>query len=168
MKRYYLLISLSLLTGLFIYIFYRTEHTVINILLHKLSRGSLHQFRIGLRAHLKLPASVVFSLPEGLWVFAATLTSKHLYCIVYKKRIHLSWLPMSYAVLLECLQLMHIMPGRFDVLDLFFSLCLGLWALRKIECPLPPQYLSRQFNYRTLSVVYIYAIVFLSHVSRTR
>ena len=165
MKRYCAIISLALLTGLLLYLVYRTDRTIVNILLDKLTHGRSHDIRIILRKKIPLPGFIIFSLPEGLWVFSATLVSKHLYCGIKGVRLHLSWLPLFYAVLLEGLQWLHLMPGRFDIMDLSLSALFTIWALKGINCPLPEQDVFRQVNYRTFSLVYIYGIVFLSHVS---
>ena len=165
MKRYCTIISLALFASLFIYLVYRTEHTVVNIMLNTISNGKAIKTILYLRAHFPLPDLMIYSLPEALCVFAATLVSKHLYLKYRQRNIHLAWAPLCYAVVLELLQLLHWMPGSFDWLDILLSSALTLVAISFIKCPLPIQYLLRRFNYRTFFFIYIYAIVFLSHVS---
>lgn len=166
MKRYCIIISMALLTGLFIYLCYRSPDTVVNILLHRISNGNGARRTQWIRDHIPLPGFVIYSLPEGLWVMAATMISRRLYCKLGEIRWHLSWLPLGYAVLLEFLQLLRLMPGRFDPADIACASLLALWAIKKVHCPLPPQDFFRKINYRTLSFIYVHAIVFLSHVSR--
>ncbi|KAA5537120.1 hypothetical protein F0919_05465 [Taibaiella lutea] len=165
MKRYCTIISLALFAGLFIYLFYRTQHTVVNIMLDKLSYGNALAAILYIRKHFLLPEFVIYNLPEALWVFAATLVSKHLFIKLGRKNIHLAWTPLCYAVLLEFLQLLHWMPGSFDWLDILPSFAFTLCAVYFIKCPLQTQQLLGKFNYRTFFFIYIYAIVFLSHVS---
>lgn len=165
MKRYCTIISLALFTSLFIYLVYRTQHTVVNIMLNGLSHGQAIQAILQIRKCLALPDFIIYSLPEALWVFAATLVSKHLFIKFRKRNLHLAWVPLCYAVLLEFLQLFRLMPGRFDWMDILPSLTFTLYAVYFIKCPLPTQQLLGRFNYRTFFFIYIYAIVFLSHVS---
>jgi len=165
MKRYCTIISLALFTSLFIYLFYRTQHTVVNIMLNKLSHGQAVTSIHYIRDHFPLPVFLIYSLPEALWVFAATLVSKQLFIKFRERNFHLAWAPLSYAISLEFLQLFHLMPGSFDWMDISLSLGFTLYAVRFIKCPLPAQQLLGKFNYRTFFFIYIYAIVFLSHVS---
>jgi hypothetical protein len=165
MKRYCTIISLALFAGLFVYLFYRTQHTIVNIILDKLSQGHALAAIFYIRKHFSLPEFVIYSLPEALWVFAATLVSKHLFIKLGKRNFHLAWTPLCYAVSLEFLQLFHLMPGSFDWMDILPSLAFTLYAIYFIKCPLPTQQLLGKFNYRTFFFIYIYAIVFLSHVS---
>jgi hypothetical protein len=165
MKKYCTIISLALFSGLFIYLVFRTQHTVVNILLNKLTAGHALPTILLIRKHCPLPSFIIYSLPEGLWVFAATLVSKHLFINIGKRTLHCAWLPLCYAVLLELLQRIHLMPGSFDLMDILLPLVFTLYGVYCIKCPLPIQYLLRKFNYRTFFFIYIYAIVFLSHVS---
>lgn len=165
MKRYCTIISLSLFFGLFVYIIFRSQHTIVNIMLNTLTNEEASPIIIVIRKHCPLPDFAIYSLPEGLWALAATLVSKHLFIRLLNKQIHLAWMPLCYSVSLELLQLFHIMRGRFDVMDILWSFFFTLIGIYIIKCPLPIQYLFRKFNYRTFFFVYIYAIVFLSHVS---
>lgn len=165
MKKYCTIISLALFSSLFVYLVYRTQHTVVNIMLSKLSHGKSIQTIVAIRHLIPLSSFMIYSLPEALWVFAATLVCKHLYVKIRNQSFHLVWTPFFYAVSLEFLQLLKITPGKFDVMDMLPSLVLSLYAIYFIKCPLPAQQLLRKFNYRTFFFIYIYAIVFLSHVS---
>jgi hypothetical protein len=165
MKRYCAIISLALFASLFIYLFFRTQHTVVNIMLAKLSHGHTLAAILYIRKHFPLPEFAIYSLPEALWVFAATLVSRHLFIQFGKQNFHLAWSPLCYAVSLEFLQLFHLMPGSFDRMDVLTSAAFTLFAVYFIKCPLPTQQLLGKFNYRTFFFIYIYAIVFLSHVS---
>ncbi len=78
MKKIYWFIILALSFCLFVYLFYRTERTVVTEMF--ISLISFDRF-IGLRKNitnaLPLNKHIVYSLPEGLWVFCITLTSKY-------------------------------------------------------------------------------------------
>lgn len=165
MKKYCTIISLALFASLFIYLFYRTQYTIVNIMLTSISGGQSKASILYIRNHFPLPGFVIYSLPEALWVFAATLVSRHLFLKFNGKNFHLAWMPLSYAISLEFLQLLRLMPGSFDLMDILLSLAFTLHAVYFIKCPLPTQQLLGKFNYRTFFFIYIYAIVFLSHVS---
>lgn len=165
MKKYCTIISLALFGSLFVYLVYRTPHTVVNIMLTGLSHGRWSETITALRNHIPASPFVIYSLPEALWVFAATLVCKHLYFKIKTHNLHLAWTPFFYAVSLEFLQLLKITRGHFDVMDILPSFLFSLYAIYFIKCPLPTQQLLSRINYRTFFFIYIYAIVFLSHVS---
>ena len=167
MKRYYTIIVTALLAALFIYLFYRTEKTIINIMFTKLFGSSITiSLRHFFKTYLPLPDLIVYSLPGALWVFSATLISRHLYVRFRKYVVPLCIFPMLYTVLLEFLQLTHFLPGTFDYIDIILAMGFGLLARRSVKCPMPVQHIFYQYSYRTTSLVYIYGIVFLSHVQR--
>lgn len=164
MKRYCTIITLALMSCLFAYVVYRTDRTIVNILLDHITSGKASPVRTWLRSHISLPEWCIYSLPEALWVFSAALVSRRLYAVIGEKRFYLSWMPLVYAVLLEFLQLAHVMPGSFDIMDLGLALLFSLYAHYGIRCPLPQQHVFGLLNYRTFFLVYVYALVFLSHV----
>lgn len=165
MKKYCTIISLALFFGLFVYLVFRSQHTIVNILLNKLTNGNAMPIICDIRQHFLLPKFMIYSLPEGLWALAATLVSKRLFLRTKRGSLHLAWVPLIYCISLEILQLFGWMPGSFDFMDILFPLVLTIYGIYFIKCPLPIQYLLQRFNYRTFFFVYIYAIVFLSHVS---
>lgn len=165
MKKYYTTTAVALLVSLFIYIVYRSEQTVVNILLDQLTGHRAFLWKQQVRHLLPLPGYIIFSVPEGLWIFAATLISKNLYLVYRHRKFHLVHVPILYGIGLEFLQLLHIMPGRFDILDILFTLFFWLLAMLFISNPFRQQSIREQFNYRTFLLLFAYGIVFLSHVS---
>ncbi len=109
----YLLVILALLASLYIYHGYRDEHTVLNIIWPSIL-DDFSTLRIK-----SLPAWVVFSLPEALWVFAATVLSADLYLTESWPKIGFLLLPLLFGLGLELLQLLHITDGVFDILDIW-------------------------------------------------
>lgn len=161
----YILIFCSLAISLFIYIFFRTEKTVINTVFSTLisldNYVSLKQF---ITAHLSLPSFVIYSLPEGLWVFAITLTSKNLFLKIGGAVFNGIYFPLFFAVGLEFLQLFGITNGRFDYWDILVAVL--FWALARygIQALGPKQNILAPFQTRGVFCVFTYAIVYLAHV----
>lgn len=164
MKKYLWLIALSLVTGLFIYIFYRSDRTVINLIVNLFGKEHMTNFRLNLRHALPLPDFMVYSLPEGLWILAATLISRQFYFSIHRIHLQFYYLPIAYAGSLEIVQKLHLWNGRFDWMDLLFS-SIG-WGVAML-LPIPPHQINirQNFNRQLLPLGFIYAIVFLSHVS---
>lgn len=167
MKNKYWLIIVSLLFSLFIYLFYRTEKTVINQLLIALfSRGRFTAWRTFVTAALPLNKHIIYSLPEGLWVFCITLTSNFLYVTVYKRKINLLFLPLVFSIGLELLQLLHITNGRFDFWDIGVSIsCWGV-AVVIMKRKSVTQNMLKPFTVNGFVCVMSYLIVYLAHVVR--
>lgn len=75
-----------------------------------------------------LPKWVIFSLPDGLWMYSFTST-----LLIYWNNQNINyWLliPFSAGIITEILQLFNIFPGTFDIIDLIF-LTLG-FTLSKV------------------------------------
>lgn len=126
-RRDYILSGLALFAGLYIYAVYRTEKIVVNQIVEFLARSfyqSVVEYR---RAKVLLPDWMVYSLPEGLWVFSVTILSGGISLKLFKKRISFIFIPILYALLLELMQLFQITNGRFDVVDIGVSI--GFWLM---------------------------------------
>jgi hypothetical protein len=167
LKRIYFFIATALLTALFIYLFFRTEKTVVNELFIRIfSREKYTGLAIFFRQHLPLPPHIIYSLPEGLWVFSITLTSKKLLLKAGRFNLDGEILPIIFAVALELFQLMNLTNGRFDLWDIGLSF-LG-WGIARffINLPFPARNIFKPFNARSIICVLSYVIVFLAHVWR--
>lgn len=164
MKKYYIAVGVALLTSLFIYLFYRTEKTVVNILFDFLTNHQMNDIRNNVRQTFPLPSFIIYSIPEGLWVFSATLLSKNIYIRIVKLNFHLGFLPFLYAILLEFVQLFHILHGHFDWMDILFSTLCWLVAFY-IPSNIKATHISLQPSSNTFKLMFVYGIVFLSHVS---
>jgi len=167
MKKKYWLITLSLLVSLFIYLFYRTEKTIINQI--AISILSLHRFvawRSFMTKLLPLNEHIVYSLPEGLWVFCITLTSNFLFVKLYNRKINLLFLPLVFSIGLEFLQLLHITNGRFDFWDIGISVACWAMAIYVMKRKSVTQNILKPFTINGFVCVASYLIVYLAHVSR--
>jgi hypothetical protein len=165
MKKEYLLIGLSLLISLFIYLFYRTERTLVNELVIRL---------MSLETYKNLKASIVhtiplndvadYSLPEGLWIFCITLTSKPFYIRLYRWRIDCVYIPLIFCLSLEMLQLLHVTNGRFDLMDIGIFVLFWLLGRCKLNEGIEKRHLWTQINGKTWVCLSSYGIVYLAHV----
>lgn len=165
MKQKYILIYLLLLVSLFIYLFYRTEKTLVTSLFIRIvSPETYAELKTNILAALPLNNVLIYSLPEGLWVFCITLTSKPYYIKVYKLRIQCLYMPLIFCFSLEIFQLFNITNGRFDFMDLLF--CLVFWALgRFLFRDKAGQYnLFSSRDVQSVVCLASYSIVYLAHV----
>ena len=154
-----------LLISLLIYIFYRSELTLINQLFSLfIPLADLLQWQNTIQTAFPLPNWVVYSLPEGLWMLVVTLISKEFYFSRQSKNYNLVFFPLLLATVIEIFQYLHITDGIFDWLDL--GLSFAFWG---IACfLLPPRFhpvqLNHSFSYRGIILISSYAIVILSDV----
>ena len=164
-KQNYIIVS-ALLASLFVYTFYRTEHTVVNRLFAWLiSSDNFHSVRIAVRSILPLNEFVIYSLPEGLWIYCITLLSRQ-YCTRIKGwQLDCALIPLVYAVALELMQLLHIIRGRFDFMDVWVSSVSWLLAIYSFREPTPAHKLSTHGARKKIVCALTYGIVYLSHVT---
>jgi hypothetical protein len=160
------LIILSLLISLFIYLFYRTEKTVINEMVIAMISWERYTLWRGIAVNFfPLNDMVIYSLPEALWVFCITLTSKPFYLHLNKWRIDCVFAPLIFCIGLELLQLFHFTNGRFDFNDIWMSFLfwmIGNYAFRDES---EKQNILTPLNSRTIVCLATYSIVYLSYVS---
>ena len=121
MKRYQLSIIIPLLMSLFVYLFYRIDQTNINLILNTLFQNSFSELKTSINQMIQLPEFMIYNVPEGLWVFSISLLGAKLFIKIKKVRIHLIYLPISFALVLEIIQAMHITNGTFDPMDMLIS-----------------------------------------------
>ncbi|RYZ25341.1 MAG: hypothetical protein EOO10_18530 [Chitinophagaceae bacterium] len=165
MKKNYSLIVLSLLISLFIYVFYRTEKTVINAMfIPFVSCDNFIQWRQYVSYYLPLNEIIIYSLPGGLWVFSITLTSKFLYFYIGSRKFDLLFLPLISSIGLELFQLLHLTNGRFDFWDIGLSLLFWAIAARYFNNELKPQHIIKPFSENSLVCLVSYLVVYLAHV----
>ena len=165
MKKHLILIVPALLISLFIYLFYRTEKTLINELFaFFISKNSYSDMRSWINLQFPLHKAIIFSLPEGLWVFCITLTSKHLYFKFAKREIDCAIIPLLFSIGLEFLQLFHITNGRFDLLDILISVFFWFTAYFIVDYQFSKENPFKSFSMRTIAFLTSYAIVYLAHV----
>lgn len=165
MRKIYFLTFLSLSICLFIYLFYRTEKTVVNeIFISIISFEKYLELRNIISNILPLNKYIVYSLPEGLWVFSTTLNSKFLFIKIGNLKIDLVFVPIVFSIGLEIFQLLHLTNGRFDLWDIGFSVFFGLVANYLILYKSTQQNILNPFTKRSLICILSYSIVYLAHV----
>lgn len=155
----------ALMISLFIYLFYRTDKTVINDLIIKLMTER-HYFSLKQAIQTAFPLNdfIIFSLPEGLWIFCITLTSKAFYIPFFRWKINGIAIPLLWAFGLELLQLLGIANGRFDYADLTCVLFFWFIAAYLVK-PIPnKQRFFKSFDNPTAVCIFSYAIIYLAHV----
>lgn len=163
-KRYYI-VGASLLASLFIYLFFRTEKTVINDLAIRLiSFGNYAALKAYVQRTVILNDWMVYSLPEGLWVFCITLISKP-YVVGYKSlEIEGVMVPIIFCIGLEFLQLLQWTNGRFDPADIWTSVIFWFLAAYAFKEKCGKQNILATLNARSIMCFFTYGIIYLSHV----
>jgi hypothetical protein len=162
-----LLAACGMLFSLYIYLFYRTDKTVINqIAISLYSFQDYASLKSSVAQQYPMPNLVVYSLPEAFWVFFITLTSVNFYLSIGKYKLPLIYFPILFAVVLEFLQLYHITHGSFDFRDIWLSAIFWLIAIMLSSAN------SKKYDIRSLNAtlgrflfVFSYAIVYLAHVN---
>ena len=150
---------------MFIYLFYRTEKTVINeIFIHIISNQRFVVLREVVTHLLPLNKFVVYSLPEGLWVFCITLTSKSLYIQSLDRKINCIFIPLLFCLTLEIFQLVHFTNGRFDFFDIWFSVSFWILAYYFFKDDPDKQNILQPISFRTIMCMASYGIVYFAHV----
>ena len=157
----YILITAAMLLGLYLYFMYHSQDTIVNVLLAKLGVREFPFLMNIWHKHYAIPQWCMYSLPEGLWVFSATLLSIRLQFPIWGKRIQLQYLPFLFAILVELIQVLGITNGQFDCMYIFFSFIFsGLALLIPSKEQKKNAIESREF----WLLVLIYALVYLSDV----
>ena len=151
--------------SLFVYLFYRTEKTVINeIFISIVSFDNFVELRRCITGTLTLNEHIIYSLPEGLWVFCITLTSKFLFVKAGSREIDLHFVPLIFSIGLELFQLLHLTNGRFDFWDIGVSVLFWAIANYVIKYNNSRQNILNPFTGRSLICLLSYQIVYLAHV----
>lgn len=165
MKRNTILIIISLLISLFIYLFYRTDRTLVNqLVIHLISFDTYVRLKASVAVALPLNDIIVYSLPEGFWVFCITLTSRHYYVRMMGRRMNCLYIPIIFSVVLELFQLLHITNGQFDLMDISVSFVFWLSGAYLIGGRYQKQNILTQLNLQTTVCLASYCIVYLAHV----
>lgn len=166
MKKYIPILALCLSACLFIYVFYRTEKTLVNyIATALLSKEGYKGVKEIIISVLPLKDVIIYSLPEGLWVFCITITSSFFYIKMQNRKLSLTLIPLLLAILMEVSQLLQFTNGRFDFMDILFSAVFWLLALCCTKSVSAREPVFRSFDARTAFCVGCYSIVYLAHVA---
>jgi hypothetical protein len=164
--RYEFFVLPLLLFSLFIYLFYRTETTVVQKLYSIFFNLNNESLKEGLRGSLPLNDLIIYSLPEAFWVISATILSRIYYVRIYRKTLPLLYLPLVYSIALEILQYLKIFNGYFDWWDIIFSI-VG-WLIIYLTLPTSNHQSNffKEIDLRKMAVIIIYLILYLSHVTK--
>lgn len=117
-KSYKALIILPLLCCVFLCIFYRDLNTNSNILLAFFFEDFYVSTKSIIQESLQIPNFVIYILPTALWLFSITLLGTDLHLKIKNILIPFHFLPLSYLILLEILQLLSVTNGTFDIWDI--------------------------------------------------
>ena len=165
MRRKYILICVSLFFSLFIYLFYRTDRTVVNeIVIRMFSFETYTMLKSHIVKVLPFNNIVIYSLPEGLWVFCITLTSKPYYIRLNNWRVDCVFIPLIFCFCLEIFQLFHFTNGRFDFMDIGISAIFWLIGNCAFDDKSVKQNVLASLNSKSMVCFATYCIVYLSHV----
>ncbi|QHV99734.1 hypothetical protein [Spirosoma endbachense] len=165
MKKHYSFIIASLLVSLFIYLFYRTDKTLINeVVIRTISFDNYASLRQAVNRFLPLNEFVIYSLPEGLWAFCITLTSRPYYIQQKNRRINCQVVPLICCIGLEIAQLLHVTKGRFDLMDIWATVIFWFIATFAFDDKQDKQNILMPINGRRMVCFISYGIVYLSHV----
>ena len=165
MRKNYFFILICLSLTLFIYLFYRTEKTVINeIFIYITSFDRFIELQKVITNLIPLNKHIIYSLPEGLWVFSITITSKFLFLKIGNHKINLLFVPLIFSIGLELFQLLNLTNGRFDFWDIGVSILFWFVANYLIPYKTIHQNILNPFTTRSLICVFSYIIVYLAHV----
>jgi len=165
LKKYYLVISTGLLAALFLYAFYRTGNTVVNrVFATVFGPGSFDTLREAITTAVPLPKFVIYSLPEALWVFSATLLSKNLFFGIGRHPVNCVDLPLTFAYVWELFQLIGVTNGHFDAWDMLSCTAASLLARECFRAPYAPVHILRHFSWQGFFFFSGFGIVYLSHV----
>lgn len=165
MKRKYSL-SIAFLTSLFIYLFYRSEKTIVNeLIILILSFETYGNIKTGIVDAVPLNKLIIFSLPGGLWVFCATALAQDFYVRIKNHKIPLSLLPVQFAIGLEFVQLIHLTNGRFDLWDILFYVMFWWLASYSNKFDRSQQNILSPFTLRGFTCLVCFVSVYLAHVN---
>jgi hypothetical protein len=167
MKRTYSLIAIISFVSLFIYLFYRTEKTVVNeLMMLFLSLDTFAEIRTWIAQTIPLNEPIIFSLPGGLWIFCTTVLSKTLFMKIGNHTIQLAIVPVLFAIGLEFCQLIHITRGTFDHWDIGFYLVFWLLAYYRFQPRNPQQNIRSSFTLNGYICLACFLSVYLAHVNQ--
>jgi len=157
----YLFASICLLISLWIYVFYRIEQTLINRMIIAITSPLFFkEARQLMQDALKLPNFIIYSLPEGLWVFAVTIISENLTIRFKKIQISIIYMPLVVAYFIELIQYLSWSKGTFDWLDVM--VIMSFWTLGYIY--VKNNDTSKTIKPKLIYVLLTYIMIVLSYV----
>lgn len=164
--RKYAAMLVALLVSAFIYLFYRTNHTLINelfaLVFGDVLYGSLKSI---IQSNLKLPSQFIYSLPGALWVWVISIASRDVFIFVRGRKISLVFLPIIVAIGFELFQYFNWINGHFDWWDIFYAL--SFWLLSFVSFNKQKRSFSEAYSTIHYNLVFAgsYLLVFFAHVT---
>ena len=142
MKRHWLAVLLalsSLVSGIFLYAITRSENISLLHWLAGFNEGRLLHFFQQSIQNEDIPAWVIYSLPDALWMFSMMLVIMMIWNFQLNKH-SLQWITLAVfaGILFEISQKYHFIPDTFDITDLLLIL---------ISAILPVSFIT--INYKT-------------------
>lgn len=132
MARKILIAILPVLTGGFIYLTYRTDNLILSDWFNWIGlSGNVEQLRTNrFLQSLTIPNWVKFNLPDVLWMFSLNYVVLALWNFSVNRQSAF-WLLLTPTVgfAYEIGQLVGLVPGTFDIVDLFLLLIASLLPL---------------------------------------
>ena len=157
----------ALLISLFIYVFYRSEKTVVNeLIILIISVDTYTTIKSIIINTIPLNETIIFSLPGGLWVFCATALSNDFYLEISKYKIQFVFVPVLFAIGLEFCQLIHLTNGSFDVWDIAFYMIFWLISYYSTRRYGFDQNILSPFTLHGFICLACFLSVYLAHVSQ--
>ncbi len=117
-------VVMPMILGGFLYILFREDSIVMFDWYNSLGFESIiYHFRENINTNIHLPKWIVYSLPDGIWIYSLT----SLMLIIWYKdssKTKYIWLLIGpiLGISAELGQLINIVPGTFDNTDLIFCL----------------------------------------------
>ena len=109
-----ILAMFALIGGGMVYILFRSESIMMFKWLPFL--GSVRKM-ISVNHDIHYPDFLIYSMPDGLWLLSYILLIGTIWNFKYQRCLYIIMLLPIFAISHEILQLYHLVPGRFDVLD---------------------------------------------------
>lgn len=118
-----LLALLSLVFGFLLYSITRSDNIPLLQWLSGFNEGRLLHFFQQSIQNEDMPAWVIYSLPDALWMFSMVLVILMIWNFQLNRH-SLQWIILAVfaGILFEISQKYHFVPGTFDVIDLIFIL----------------------------------------------
>lgn len=88
------------------------------------------------RGNILFPEWIIYSLPDGLWIFSYSLCIGSIWEFEIKKCIPALLMLPAISVFDEILQSLNMVPGTFDLMDIFaysISSLIGIGYIRLIK-----------------------------------
>jgi hypothetical protein len=157
----------ALSVSLFIYVVYRSEKTLVNeLIIFLLSAETYAAIKNSVTNAIPLPASTIFSLPGGLWIFCATALSQDFYMKIRHYKIQVALAPILFAIGLEFCQLIHLTNGRFDTWDIIFYVLFWLLGYCSFPSHTTKKNIVSPFTLHGFICLACFLSVYLAHVSQ--